>query len=275
MNKEFWAQTLSNNFEFPAEYTLADLTSELFAYLGSTDPELRDEIGYVVYANWLKQERYSASEIRQHVKGLLANLDRGIGETDGDSVFLRSFSALFLAEIVHNDNKRGFFEKADIEAILEKGLAYLAAEKDLRGYVPVKGWAHALAHVADLMFVLAKNRFIGAQELTRILRSIADKVFHSADSYLHGEDERLANAIAQTLRRNLLPTEEVRHWAVSFVGENWHGAYADEARNRAFQNTRNLLRSIYLELRNDENEMERREEYEAIFLETLNSLKSF
>jgi len=273
MDKEFWAQVATSNFEIPKDHSLAELTREIFSYLGSVDPELRDEIGYIVYANWLKQERYSVDEMRGQAKELLANLDEGLGKTEDDSVFLRAFSILLLAEIVHNDNKSEFFEKPDIEAIFEKGLAYISAEKDPRGYIPVKGWAHALAHSADLMLVLAKNRHVELAGLSKILNVISAKIFNATDHiYVHGEDERLAGAVTEVLRRDLLPVEEVRRWAISFIEQPWRGAYVDEKKNRAFQNSRNLLRSIYLNLKNDEDEMPKCEEYEMIFLEVIKNL---
>ncbi|MBI3161857.1 MAG: DUF2785 domain-containing protein [Chloroflexi bacterium] len=276
MDKNFWIGICENKYEIPDGHSLAELTTELFANIGSTDPELRDDIGYMVYANWLKQGRYPADEIRGHIRQLLANLETGIGEPESDSVFLRTFSVLFLAEIVHNDNKKPFLNKADIAPILEKGLAYLAAENDPRGHIPVKGWAHALAHTADLMLVLAKNQNIAETDLLNILNAISVKIIGATNYiYIHGEDERLANAVAQVLRRDLIPLEQAKTWATSFIEQDWVGAYMDGKRNSAYQNTRNLLRSIYFTIKTDEGELPKRDELEAVFLETVSELKPY
>lgn len=276
MEKEFWVETYKNNCEIPAGHTLAELTREIFSYLGSTDPELRDEIGYTFFATWLKQERYSVEEIRGYIKELLTNLHIGIGQPESDSVFLRAFSILFLAEIVHNDNKKTLLDKADIALMLEEGLWYVIAEKDPRGHVPVKGWAHALAHTADLLLVLAANKNLGEDDLSKILNVISEKIIGSTNYlYIHGEDERLGNAVIEILRRHLLPLEQVEAWAKSFVTQNWKGALADEERNRAYQNTRNLLRSIYLGLKKDEKEMPNHAELETISLQVIKDLKPY
>ncbi len=276
MNKDFWAGVQKNKYEIPEGHTLAQLTRELFSYLGSTDPELRDDIGYTVFANWLKQEKYSINEIRSLITELLANLDNGIDGPEGDVVFLRTFSILFLAEIVHNDNKKEFLEKEDIRSILEKGLWYVTAEKDPRGHIPVKGWAHALAHTADLLLVLGRNRNLGEADLQNILNKISEKIIYSTNYiYIHGEDERLASAVIEVLRRDLMPLEKVEAWAKSFIEHDWKGAYTDEERNRAFLNTRNTLRSIYLELKKNEEEMFKQNEYEQIFLASVKDLKPF
>lgn len=276
MDKEFWAKIHKNKYEIPTGHTLAELTRELFSYLGSTDPELRDEIGYEVFANWLEHERYSVEEICGYIKELLANLDTGINETESDSVFLRAFSVLFLAEIMHNDNKKSFLDKADIKLILEKGILYLAAEKDPRGYVPVKGWAHSLAHTADLMLTLGRNKHLEESDLWKILNAISDKIIHSTNYiYIHGEDERLAIAVIEILRRDLISIKKVNSWAKSFIDHNWKGAFTNEEGNRAFQNTRNLLRSIYLEFKKSEEKILEQEEVENIFLEAIKGLKSY
>jgi hypothetical protein len=279
MDKDFWVSIAKNDFQIPEGYTLVNLTDILFSYLGSTDPELRDDIAYVIYANWLKREMYSREELKSDVEKLLANLDKGIGETESDTVFLRTFSILLLAEIVHNDNKKLILAKDQIKRILEKSFWYLEAENDPRGYIPVKGWAHALAHSADLMLVLARNRNIAAADLSKMLSGISTKIVHSTNHvYIHGEDERLASAIMEILRRHLVQTDQLASWTKSLIapdGKDWKGAYMDEERNRAFQNTRNLLRSVYLELIAQPGDFLDRDRLTNLVFESLKELRPF
>jgi hypothetical protein len=279
MDKDFWVTIARNDFQIPDGYTLANLTDILFSYLGSTDPELRDDIAYIVYANWLKGEMYSSQDLKQHVEILISNLDKGIGETESDTVFLRTFSILFLAEIIHNDNKKPILEKEQIKRILDKSLWYLDAEKDPRGYIPIKGWAHALAHTADLMLVLGRNRYTNETDLGNMLWVISVKIVHSTNHvYIHGEDERLASAIMEILRRDLVPSNQVESWLKSFTtpdGKGWKGAYIDEERNRPFQNTRNLLRSMYLALIAQPDEFPNREKLARLVFDSLQSLHPY
>jgi hypothetical protein len=279
MDKDLWVSIAKNDYKIPEGHTLEDLTNILFSYLGSTDPELRDEIAYIVYANWLKRGMYSSETLKSHIEILLSNLDKGIGETASDTVFLRTFSILFLAEIVHNDNKNPILEREHIEAILAKGLWYLEAEKDPRGYIPVKGWAHALAHTADLLLVLSRNRSTNAEDLWNVLTAISNKIIHSTDHiYIHGEDNRLASAVIAILRRNLLPLDKIELWTKSLVepdGRDWKGVFLEEERNRAFHNTSNLLRSLYFELVLDEDEDPQREQITALVLNTIKTLKPY
>jgi hypothetical protein len=279
MDKDFWLSLARNDYKIPEGYTLDQLTGILFSYLASSDPELRDDIAYTVYANWLKREMYSNEELKSHVDRLLSNLDRGIGETESDTVFLRTFSVLLLAEIVHNDNKKPVLDKDQIKRILSKGLWYLEAEQDPRGYIPVKGWAHALAHTADLLLVLARNRNIDEADLLKMLSAISNKIVQSTNhNYIHGEDERLASAVHEIIRQDILPLDNVEDWTKSLIepnGKSWKGAYVEEEKNRAFQNTRNMLRSIHLALITQPDEFHNRERLIGLVLGSLQALRPY
>ena len=251
MDIQFWISLAKNDYKIPEGHTLAELTNILFGYLSNTDPELRDDIAYIVYANFLKREMYSNEDIRRHVDELLSNLEKGVGEIDTDSVFLRTFSVLLLAEIIYNDNKKPLLDKEQAQTILKKGLWYLSAEEDPRGYIRIKGWAHALAHTADLMQELGKSRFVEQGDLERILQGIASKLVRSSNwVYIHGEDERLAKAVIAILHRGLVPIEYLRSWLNSMTKPeiSWEGAYMDEEQARAFHNVRNFLRSLMFEI---------------------------
>ena len=277
IEKEFWGSIVKNDYKIPEGYTLKDLTNTLFGYLGSTDAELRDDIAYTVYANFLKREMYSRDEIHAHVDVLLANLEKGIGETETDSVFLRTFSVLFLAEIVHNDNKKPLLDEDVFQSVLAKGLWYLDAEKDPRGHIPVKGWAHALAHTADLMLVLGRNRQTTKDDLEKILQAIANKLVHSSNwTYIHGEDERLANAVTAIFKRDVVSDDFLKGWLKSFIEpeKSWNGAYVDEGQARAFHNVRNFLRSLWIAVRSSD-DLPHKAEIESSIVESLNNLKPY
>lgn len=277
MDKSFWASIASNDYQVSEGHTLENLTDNLFGYLSSTDPVLRDDIAYMVYATWLKRQMYSSEVIKVHVEKLLTNLEKGIGETESDTVFLRAFSVLLLAEIVHNDNTKHLLDRPEVKAILQRGIWYTGAEKDPRGYIPVKGWAHALAHTADLMLVLARNRNTDGADLWSMLAAISDKIIHSTNHvYIHGEDERLASAVIEIIRRDLLSLNQLDSWVTSMAqpdGRDWKGVMVDEERNRAFQNTRNLLRSIYFGIIEQPEEFPDRDSAKDLMYKSLRQLK--
>jgi hypothetical protein len=277
IEKEFWGSIVKNDYKIPEGYTLEDLTDTLFGYLGSIDAELRDDIAYTVYANFLKREMYSHDEVHAHVDVLLANLEKDIGETETDSVFLRTFSVLFLAEIVHNDNKKSLLDEDVIQSVLAKGLWYLDAENDPRGHIPVKGWAHALAHTADLMLVLGRNRQTTKDDLEKILLGISNKLVHSTNwIYIHGEDERLANSVMAILGRNLVSIEFLKDWLKSFTEpeKSWNGAYTGKGQARAYHNVRDFLRSVCIAIHASD-DLPQKAEIESSVFESLSNLKPY
>jgi hypothetical protein len=277
MESEFWVSLAKNDYKIPAGHTLDELTKTLFGYLGNTDPELRDDIAYIVYANFLKREMYSKDDIRGHADELSSNLKNGLGETETDSVFLRTFSMLLLAEIFYNDNKKPLLEKKQVELILAKGLSYLAAENDPRGYIPVKGWAHALAHTADLLKELGRSRFVEQSQLKIILEGILIKLVQSSHwVYLHGEDERLANVNVAILQRGMLTTEYLDKWLKSFTEPetSWKGEYVNEEHAKAFHNVRNFLRSLSEVIRKSD-ELPQKEDIQNTVYDALDNLKPY
>ena len=278
MDKLFWRNLQGNDYVIPTGHTLTSLTAKLYTYLSSTDPELRDEIAYETFANFLLRDYYSLEEIEIYIANLLANLEIGIGESGTDSVFLRAFSVLFLAEIVHNDNKVPQLKKPITKTILEKGLWYLAAERDPRGYVKEKGWAHALAHTADLLLVLGKSHNTGKRDHQMILDDIRAKLVQSTDwVYVHGEEDRLSRAVLEVLRRDTLSTTFLNKWLKSFLmpeGGTWKGAWTKDESTRAFFNVRNFLRSLYLQVTTEE-DFPKQDELGETILDAIQELRPY
>ena len=105
------------------------------------------------------------------------------------------------------------------------------------------------------------------------------KIVHSTDYiYIHGEDERLASAVLEILRRDLIAFDHVQSWNKSFIApdsQDWKGAYLDRERNHAFQNTRNLLRSIYLAVAAQKGEFPNQERLISLEFDSIKSLRPY
>lgn len=274
MDKQFWLSIRENKYTFPKDRDLASLTDELFTYIPSTDPELRDTIAYETFANWIETEPYSASDLRGYLARLLENLNIGLGERDTDTVFGRAFSILFLAEVIHRDNQHPYLESTEVIESLNRVLAYLAAERDPRGYVPAKGWAHALAHTADALMIFARSPHVDSSGLMSIFNAVAEKLRSAIDwIYVHGEDDRLARAMVTAFARNLLSVDQVKGWIESLTTD-WKGAWQDESRTQAYFNTRNLLRAIHLRVASAK-ELPHKEELGTILLDSANAMRPF
>jgi hypothetical protein len=254
MDKAFWQAILENNCTVPEGHTVASLTPELLAYLGSTDPELRDDIALSILATWIERAGgYTNDELRTIGKQMAHNLTLGIGEQGSDAVFLRSFSALVLDCVIEHDNTQPFLEPAEIQSYLEQALDYLTQERDLRGYVAEKGWAHSAAHTADLLGYMARSHALDAGDLERILHAIATKMIAPVEHvYLYKEDERLAYTVMTILRRDLIGLPFLEAWVDQLASADdpttWYQAASTEAGACARHNAKVFLRSLYFQL---------------------------
>jgi hypothetical protein len=253
MDKEFWQAIVKNDCIVPPGHTAGEYLDELLQNLGSTDAELRDELSLTILSSWLGGRAYTVEQMRALLSPLMDNLNKGIGENGTDTIFLRTFSALILAELIHCDNKQPYLTQNEVLDALEKTLTYLLAERDPRGYVPGKGWAHALAHTADLLMVLASSRHLNAENLEEILRGIETRLINSGHTiYTNDEDERLARVISVILEQGLLDIEKFALWSQSLVRvdghSRWKDAYLDEERDRARHNIKTFLRSLHYRL---------------------------
>ena len=253
MDRSFWRVIANDENALPQGEWVAELTPELLGWLGSTDPELRDEFAYRILAAWIERGQYGNEQLRTMAKQMTANLEAGLGEHGTDSVYLRTYSVLVLMEIVAFDNAHPFLDQADLDGFLEAALGYLLRERDLRSWVPGPGWANAIGHSADLLMMLARSPHLGATELQRILDVIADRLLTpSPVVFVHHEDERLAYATLNVLRRNLVDRSWLVAWLDRFTAapgqDSWRSAYASEAESAARANVTAFLRSLYFQL---------------------------
>lgn len=252
MDRAFWQGVVTGDYAVPAGHAPDDLTRELLGMLGSPDPELRDAFAYSILEHWLHADLYPPDGVRALMAELAANLTRGLGERDTDSVFLRAFSTLMLAEIIHYDNARQFLDADELRHLLELALAYLDAERDQRGWVHSKGWAHAVAHGADLLFVLAQSRHLDAGDLRRILDGIAAKLLAGGAFYVCGEDDRLARAADAAIRRDLTVRDWLAAWLDGMTAPlrdfDWTDAAAVERTLDISHNVTAFVRSLFFAL---------------------------
>ncbi|WP_232939185.1 DUF2785 domain-containing protein [Exiguobacterium aurantiacum] len=173
-------------------------------YIGSTDAELRDQLIYTLFYRFIIEDEQLTNEQLTDLFNttLKYHLFHGIGETASDTVFTRAFSTLLIALILYQDRQQRFLSEPDLEMLKAKLLAYLDCEIDTRGYVPTKGWAHAIAHVADAFDELVLHPYLDETEFGEILEALWDKVMFPT-VYLHDEDERLLNPIFALLQRGM------------------------------------------------------------------------
>ena len=87
----------------------------------------------------------------------------------------------------------------------------------MRGYVPIKGWVHAIAHAADLLCALTISLHTDENEHLEILDCITNRLRSSTQSILrYNEDSRIAQPILWIFIRNTLTLDQIEKWLAIF-----------------------------------------------------------
>lgn len=241
MSGSYWEAVLSTGLSVPSDRPLDELTTELTRMLGDPDPEVRATIALPTLSTWIARGVYD-DLLTGLGDGMAAGLIVGLGEAGTDTVFRRSFSALVLRECIARDNDRPLVPGGKVLEWGDRIATWMLRERDLRGFVPGKGWAHAVAHGADALVTLAASPHVATPELTVILDVIADRVLAKvATPYGQSEPDRLARATIAVLRRNQITLDVVERW-VARIGAPTDLPAPDAGNAEAF------LRALYLQL---------------------------
>jgi hypothetical protein len=212
-DRAFWHSIQNNHYAVPEGESAVALAHEVSGYLGSPDPELRDDIAYSILDVWIvRRPQLSREELIPFLDEWTANLKIGLGESGTDSVLKRSFSALVLSSLAERELKTPFLGPTRFHALLSDAISFLTNERDLRGYDATKGWIHATAHTADLLAALAKNDLLIQDDQHAILAAIAERLATAPTVYSYGEQDRLAQTVSAIVTRKDFDTGYFNQW---------------------------------------------------------------
>jgi Protein of unknown function (DUF2785) len=217
----FWKAIKDHNFAVPSQESAGELALEIANLAASTDPSLRDGCGYETLAAWIYRNNLLTGEHLETLRRkLLPPMISHIGESDNDTVFARSFSALYMSILAAQDLRKPFLSAAAFKETLDTALRCYAEEKDLRGYIPGKGWAHATAHVADLLKFLARSPHLSAEDQTRIVNGVSQRCRTAHLVFTWGEDARIAAALVSIVDRKDFSASPFETWFQALITEN-------------------------------------------------------
>jgi hypothetical protein len=248
MSSTFWEQVKANGLKVPVDRPLSELTTELTSMLGDPNPAVRDGIAYPTLATWVGEGVYD-DLLEGLGDGMAAGLGVGLAEDGTDTVFRRSFSVLVLAECIERDNAAHLVPATTMVRWGDRVASWFVRERDLRGFVRGKGWAHAVAHGADAIAALAASEAMGRLELTVLLDVLADRLLLPTEHFLvHGETDRLARATMRILRRDLVSLEVLEPWLARLSQNARAHGLGDTDPFLVSGNVQSFLRSLHLQL---------------------------
>lgn len=178
---------------------------KLLEILGFESPIVRDTIGWMTLSSFFRSH-YPTPQLRLEILKLLSSpkhLFLNIGQGETTDTLMRSFSVLTIADVIAGDAKfqKSFTAKQlnDLSSLLRN---YISTEMDFRGFDENVGWVHAIAHLGDTYFELAKHPHTSQEALEANAFAILKHIeYRGSDVFKWGEDYRLGRALVNCLER--------------------------------------------------------------------------
>ncbi|MFS0688782.1 DUF2785 domain-containing protein [Sporosarcina sp. 179-K 8C2 HS] len=229
------------------------LIERMLENIGSIDLELRDTLIYNSFGKLIIEDYLTIKQMNYILDVCLRNLFLNIDQHEDDSVFSRSFSALVIALILKKDKEKRFLSDDTLKQLFEKSIEYLNLEEDIRGYVVGKGWAHSIAHGADLLTVAISHpnfTITFSSECLETIKLCLFKISTKEVPYVDEEEERLV-FVVEALQEKGISDNEIEDW-LSTISDELNELYEKEGYSLNFfwkkSNVINFLRAYYFRL---------------------------
>lgn len=171
----------------------------LVEQIGSLDAEVRDGLVYRLFTLYYSRSDLSDSLKQSIFDAMLEKSQMGLGEVGSDSVFTRSFAQLILAHAIQADQQQPSLQEEGVRQLFQQLPAYWGRERDARGYVQERGWAHAIAHASDLVKMSAEHPLFSTRQAVQQLQEV-NALLTIGSVYIDDEMERVATAILSLFR---------------------------------------------------------------------------
>lgn len=230
------------------------LLDELLLHIGSTDHELRDGLVYPQLATYIASESFTIEEANQLFDFILSGhgLMYRMGTSDTTAVLTRSFSALALAELLVMDKTRHLLTQSQLDRLSTYLQIYLEQEKDVRGFIDGLGWAHSMAHIADVYAVWFTHPASRPQEEIGAIDAMIRQLTRSDYLYVDEEADRMVTAWLQACRHGL--SEDVLLQRIERTIQEWLKSDVTwgDAEWMTYRNVKQILQTLYFRLKWEE-----------------------
>ncbi|TYV46967.1 DUF2785 domain-containing protein [Listeria monocytogenes] len=205
-----------NNYILPKDPDASnEIIDTMLSYLSSVDSELRDNIAYNIFFEWLVGQDNLTTDQKRRIYNYAVNKNNllfKINIIDSDAVFQRSFLALIIALLLENNKVHNFLTDNEIRKTLNLLIELLEKEKNTHSFIEEKGWAHCIAHTADALDELIYQSTISEIDVKKIMTAITFFYKTNPNILTGEEDERLSNILITALFEQKINIEEVKNW---------------------------------------------------------------
>ncbi|ECQ6575050.1 DUF2785 domain-containing protein [Listeria monocytogenes] len=205
-----------NNYILPKDPDASnEIIDTMLSYLSSVDSELRDNIAYNIFFEWLVGQDNLTTVQKMRIYNYAVNKNNllfKINIIDSDAVFQRAFLALIIALLLENNKVHNFLTDNEIRKTMNLLIELLEKEKNTHSFIEEKGWAHCIAHTADALDELIYQRTISEIDVKKIMTAITFFYKTNPNILTGEEDERLSNILITALFEQKINIEEVKNW---------------------------------------------------------------
>ncbi len=248
MIKEELRNIAKNDFELPEGITEFDAIQKVVRVLSSPDGELRDDLGCTILSKWLLKKKILSNEQLIELLEQATSQDMlffQLGESDTDSVFLRTFSSLLIALILIRDNEDHFLSRETFLFHMKRLITYCQLEKDYRSYVEGKGWAHGPAHIADALDECVRSRYTEYEECVDLWTGLLSMLRCAPNTFDWEEDERIATAVIAMIELEKVSISTLCDWLEEIEAPVEYDIREEVKR----MNFKMFIRCLYMRLR--------------------------
>ncbi|MCK5761562.1 MAG: DUF2785 domain-containing protein [Candidatus Izimaplasma sp.] len=256
MNKEFielLKRIKESKYVFDEGTNKTELAETLVENIGNHDSFVRDGLVYPTLATLLYYDHLPKDDFVKFTRRLIS--DKGMKYDMPNyyelSVLTRSFSLLALVIVVYRYRIDHILPKDLFKELYTEFMDYFRNEEDFRGYIKEVGWAHSVAHSADLFKQLFRCEDLGEEEFKDMFEVIQERFMINTYAFMSDEDERMVTALHEALKRNVLKKEYIIDWINGFRSFEKLAKFPEDY--NVDLNIRNLLRSLYFRLIGDAN----------------------
>ncbi|WP_431800193.1 DUF2785 domain-containing protein [Halobacillus andaensis] len=233
-----------NDYTIPEGQNLSELTTIMLQRIGALDPVLRDDLIHQIFKNFIERDYYNHDQLKNILRSILNKnylfYRIKMSAREENAVFKRSFSVLLIPPIMQKHQQTGLLSEAEVHRVWDNLKRYMEQEKDHRGYIKGKGWAHSMAHAADAIDSVAACDEITRQEVIDMLPVIR-RQFLIDQPYLFDEEERMVTAVITMFQK--IEDHERVEWLRTLLYER--KSWDDPSEEIIINNSKHFLRALY------------------------------
>ncbi|MEG0384490.1 MAG: DUF2785 domain-containing protein [Solibacillus sp.] len=221
--------------------------------VGHMESAIRDQQNYQLFIQLLSENTIPGPILHHYVDYLSA--DKGLlfemTTADPSAVIQRSYSALFLTAIVHADRQLGILTAEEVEQLTTAAITLFSKEQDFRSYIDeTTGWAHSIAHTADLICAIIQHPHFSIRFTSHILQAIRTNLWKGY-VFQDDEEERFTKIVMALMAKGI-EDALFNEWTTQLFDRLEMVAYErgyDATWFKARTNLLNMMKTLYFYLK--------------------------